>query len=108
MWNLIPNPLRGLATTGTNVHDHQYVEDVENMTAKKTTNVLTAKETMALVLEIVRYERKKNIQNITYPEARRMVETTKYAEVTPPSKYPNNQKTKLLCVKQAQLQNPRW
>ena len=37
----------------------QYAEDAENMTyvttAKKTTNVLTTKETMALVLEIVRY-----------------------------------------------------
>ena len=57
-------------------------------TAKKTTNVLTAKETMVLVLEIVRYGRKKKItklkhtQNITHPEARRMVETTKYVEMT--------------------------
>ena len=57
-------------------------------TAKKTTNVLTAKETMALILEVVRYVRKREItklsqtQNITYPEARRMVETTKYEEVT--------------------------
>ena len=47
-------------------------------------------------------ERKKKItklklsQNITYPGVRRMVETTKYAEVT--KKYPNNQKIKLLCV----------
>ena len=71
-------------------------------TAKKTTNVLTAKETMALVLVIVRHGRKKKItklkhtQNITYPEARTMVETTKYAEVT--KKHPNNQKTKLLYV----------
>ena len=58
------------------------------MIAKKTTNVLTAKETMALVLEIEEWkeERKitklKHTQNITYPEARRMVETTKYVEVT--------------------------
>ena len=43
---------------------------------------------MALVLEIVRYGRKKKItklkytQNITYPEVRRMVETTKYVKVT--------------------------
>ena len=39
------------------------VEHVENMTyvttVKKTTSVLTAKETMALVLEIVKYGRKK-------------------------------------------------
>ena len=57
------------------------------MTAKKTTNVRTAKETMALVQEIVRYGRKEitklnHSQNITYSEARRMVETTKYTGVT--------------------------
>ena len=55
--------MSGLGTTRTNIHDHQYVKDAENMTyittAKKTTNVLTAKETMVLVLEIVRYGRKK-------------------------------------------------
>ena len=55
--------MSGLGTTRTNVHNCQYVKDVENMTyittTKKTTNVLTAKETMALVLEIMRYRRKK-------------------------------------------------
>ena len=56
--------------------------------SKKTTNVLTAKETMALVLELASYGRKKKItklkhtQNITSLEARRIVETIKYAEVT--------------------------
>ena len=84
--------MSGLGTTRTNVHNDQYAKDVENMTcittAKKTTSVLTAKETMALVLEIVKYGRKKKItklkhtQNITYPEARRMVKITKYAEMT--------------------------
>ena len=76
--------VRGLGTTKTNV---QNAEDAESITtAKKTTNVLTAKETLALVLEIVRYGRKKKItklkhtQNISYSEARRMVETTKYVE----------------------------
>ena len=38
----------------------------------------------------------KRTQNITSPEAKRIIETTKYAEVT--KKYPNNQKTKLLYV----------
>ena len=49
----------------------------------------------------------KHTQNITYPEARRMVETTKYAEVTKKiSQLPKNKA--VLCVKQAQPQNPRW
>ena len=38
----------------------------------------------------------KHTQNITYSEARKMVETTKYAGVT--KKYPNNLETKLLYV----------
>ena len=37
----------------------------------------------------------KHTQNITYPEARRMVETTKNEEVT--KKYPNNEKTAVMC-----------
>ena len=55
-----------------------------------------------LVLEIVRYRKKKEItklkhtQNITYPEVRRMVETTKYPEVT--KKISQQPKTKLLYV----------
>ena len=68
------------------------MEDAENTTyitnAEKTTNVLPAKETIMFVQEIVRYERMKKInklkhtQNSTYPEARRTVEITKYANVT--------------------------
>ena len=62
--------VKGLGTTRINVHDRQYAEDAESMkcitTAKKTTNVLTAKETMALVLEIVRYGRKKKITKLKY------------------------------------------
>ena len=88
--------MSGLGTTRTNVHNHQYAKDAENMTYKKTINVLTAKETMALVLEIVRYGRKitklKHTQNITYPETR-MVD---YKIWGSDKKYPNNQKTKLL------------
>ena len=81
------------------------------MTTKETTNVLTAKETLVLVLEIVRYGRKKKIiklkhpQNITYPEARRMIDSKICGS---DKKYPNKPKTKLLCVKQMQAQNSRW
>ena len=50
--------------------------------------------------------KQKHTQNITSPEARKMVETTKYVEMT--KKYPNNQKNKaVICVKQAQPQNMR-
>ena len=55
--------VRGLGTNRTNVHNHQYAEDAENTiyitTVKKTTNVLTGKETMELILEILRHGRKK-------------------------------------------------
>ena len=77
--------MSGLGTIRANVHIRQYAENMTYITtAKMTTNMLTAKETMALALEIVSFGRKKKItklkhtQNITYPEARRMVETTKY------------------------------
>ena len=84
--------MSGLGTTRTNVHDHQYAEDAENNgiynnCQNMLTNILAANETLVLVFEIVRYGRKKYItklkhtQNITYPELRRMIETTKYMEV---------------------------
>ena len=55
--------ISGLDTMKTSVHDHQYAEDVGNMTyiktAKETTNVPTAKETTVAGLKIVKYGRKK-------------------------------------------------
>ena len=55
--------MSGLDTIKTSVHDHQYVEDVGNMTyiktAKESTNVPTAKETTVPGLKIVKYGRKK-------------------------------------------------
>ena len=73
------------------------------MTAKKTTNVLIAKETMALVsrdCEVQKKEKEitklKHTQNITYPEARRMVDLQNMQKWQ--RKCPNNQKTKLLYM----------
>ena len=81
--------------------------------AKMTTNVLTAKEIMALVLKIVRYgrKRKRDYQTKTYskyPLSRSKKECRDYKISGNGKKYPNNQNTKLLCVKQVQLQNRRW
>ena len=55
--------MSGLDTIKTNVHDHQYAEDVGNMTyiktAKGTTNVPTVQETTVPGLKSVKYGRKK-------------------------------------------------
>ena len=79
-------------------------------TTKKTTNVLIAKETLPLVLEIVKYGRKitklKHTQNITYPEKRRMVDYKICGSDKKISRQPKN-KT-VMCVKPAQPQNPGW
>ena len=47
----------------------------------------------------------KHIQNITYPEVRRMVEATKYAEVT--KKYPNHQKNKIIMCETRATTKPK-
>ena len=75
---------RGLGTTRTNLHDRQG----NHGTGSRDCEVWKkGKEITKL----------KHTQNITYPEARRIIETTKYAEGTKKN-IPTYQKTKLLYV----------
>ena len=72
-----------MGTTRTNVHDHQYAEDTENMkyiTTSKKGNHGTGSRDCEVWKNEKEITKLKHTQNITYPEVRRMVETTKYAK----------------------------
>ena len=87
------------------MHDCQYAEDAENdlhnnwQKDYKCANYQGNHDTGSRDCEVWKKEKDyqtKTYSNVTYLEVRRMVETTKYAEMT--KKYPNNQKLKLLYV----------
>ena len=80
-----------MGTTRTNVHDHQYAEDTtyihndyqkDYKCANCQGNHGAGSRDCGIWKEEKEITKLKHIQNITYPEARTMVEITKYMEMT--------------------------